>query len=306
MNPGSVAIIIVNWNTGSLLARCLASLESLPERDLIEKVYVIDNASRDTSLTQAQTIPVSYPVEWIKSAVNIGFARANNLALRKLQTEQSLAHILLLNPDTEVKAGALTSLVDTLARWPKAGIVGPKLLNPDGSLQKSVRRFPTFPVFLTFFLKIKRLVQDRLFWKQYMCSDFNYDQEKSVDQVMGAVFLIRHEAWRQIGNLDERYWIWFEEVDYCWRAAHHAPQRWEVVYTPRAQVIHYGGVSFSQLLGLRRTWPFVQSALVYTGLHGQPWQFMILWLLTPVALVLALPATIWHWQQKRQHATHTV
>ncbi len=296
MNQKSVDIVIVNWNTGKLLARCLEALQSLPEQELIHGVYIVDNASRDDSLKLAQQVTVTFPVDITSSPVNQGFAKANNVALAKIRQGESTAHILLLNPDTRMKAGSLRVLVDLLEQQPQAGVVGLKLLNPDGSLQPSVRAFPTFVIFLTFFLKLNHVLAKQPFWQHYLQTDFNYNQAQRVDQVMGAVFLIRHAAWKEIGDLDDHYWIWFEEVDYCQKVKR---SRWEVWYTPAGEVVHFGAVSFHQLVGIKRTWPFIQSSLVYTGIYLSPWQFMILWLLTPLALLVSLPASFFHLQQKQ-------
>jgi GT2 family glycosyltransferase len=299
MNDLPVDIVIVNWNTGQLLARCIQALEALPEKSLIHHAYVVDNASKDDSLEEAVKVPTSFALDCIRSTVNLGFSKANNLGLEKIRTSGAQTHILLLNPDTEMQPGCLTALLEALKRHPLAGVVGPRLLNADKSLQPSVRAFPTFAVFLSFFLKLQHVLSKRAFWQHYMQTHFDYSKEQSVDQVMGAVFLIRHEAWKKIGDLDDHYWIWFEEVDYCQRAKRAG---WEVWYTPTGETMHYGAASFHQLVGLRRTWPFIQSSLVYTGIYEEQWQFMILWLLTPIALLLALPASLAHIRQKQHNA----
>jgi len=211
-------------------------------------------------------------------------------------------HVWLLNPDTEVQPGALAQLENTLGNEPKAGIVGPRLLNPDDSLQPSVRCFPTLTVFIWLFLKLSRLWTRLPFWRRYMMTAFDYDRPQSVDQVMGAAFLIRDELLgeRGIGLLDENFWIWFEEVDYCKRARQAG---WTVRYEPGAEVIHYGGVSFNQLIGLRRTIPFLNSALYYVTRHHSIMARLILSLLYPVALLLTLPASAVHYFfRRRNHA----
>ena len=294
-----VSIVIVNWNTGPLLARCLESLAALPnvERSLIDEVIVVDNASSDRSVVQAQAVVGAVfnkpRVRFILQKHNLGFAAANNAAWQRIAQRypQQLPHILLLNPDTEICAGALAGLLTLLSSQPTAGIAGPQLVNPDGTVQPSVRSFPTLGVFVFLFLKLHRLVPSAVVWQRYVRYGFDYQREQAVDQVMGAVFLIRSEAAQELGRLDEQFFIWFEEVDYCRRAASAGWQTW---YTPQARVVHHGGVSFAQLIGWRRAWAWLRSSRQYAAKHLGPMAAVALRLLTPVALLLALPAGLYH------------
>lgn len=295
-----LSIVIVNWNTGKRLAACLFSLAHLPDKALIQKIWVVDNNSSDTSLEEAKAVDTGVLTEFISLPKNGGFARANNVALRKIQAA-GLTHVFLLNPDTEVRAGAIRTLLTLLDSQARAGIVGPKLLNVDGSIQPSVRRFPTLTVFLWLFLKLSRLWVRIPFWKRYMETDFDYERSQRVDQVMGAAFLIRDEALTTIGLLDENFWIWFEEVDYCKRAR---AAGWEVWFQPVAEVVHYGGVSFNQLLGARRTVPFLNSAMYYVTKHHSILARLILSLFYSVAVLLSLPASIFHYFFKRKNYAH--
>ncbi|MCH8748228.1 glycosyltransferase [Patescibacteria group bacterium] len=133
-----VDVVIVNWNTGSLLAKCLASLSHLPERTLIGRVIVVDNNSSDDSIGQAEALASPLAITFFKLKENIGFARGNNVGIRKLTGQH---HLLLLNPDTEVQPGALRELVEALGELSQAGIVGAKLLNSDRTDQSSVQIF---------------------------------------------------------------------------------------------------------------------------------------------------------------------
>lgn len=298
---GKVVVIIVNWNTGRLLSRCLNALSLLPEKDLIEKVYVIDNSSTDGSIAEARHTVSDWPsVSFITLDKNIGFAAANNLAINMAQKEElGDCHVWLLNPDTEVKPGALKNSVTVLENNPQAGIVGPKLLNTDGSLQPSVRSFPTLPIFILFFTKLNRIFSNSGIWKKYMLQGHNYHVLQAVDQVMGASFLIRNEALKEVGLLDEGYWVWFEEVDYCKRASNKGWQTW---YTPEAQVIHHGGASFSQLVGWQRTKPWIKSSLRYAHKHLGNAARLILLTLVPLALITTVPASLTHVVNKQQNS----
>ena len=131
-----------------------------------------------------------------------------------------------------------------------------------------------------------------------MQTSFDYGQEAYVDQVMGAAFLIRNELLTQIGFLDTAFWIWFEEVDYCKRAQ---DAGWKILYTPNATVMHHKGASFHQLIGLRKTKPFLASSLVYVKKHlGMPSYAMLL-ILYPAAIAIASMASIAHLAKQREN-----
>lgn len=286
-----IAVIIVNWNTGALLADCVASLLRLPEQELLDSIRVVDNASTDTSLKQLRQRldPGSNPLVHIaESKVNLGFARANNQAAAQVNPG---AHLLLLNPDTLVRPGSLRALSQALADNETIGVVGPRLRNSDGSLQPSIRRFPTFLVLASFFLKLGRALRFFSFGRKYLALDIDYAKGHIVDQVMGAAFLIRNTVWQAVGPLDENFWVWFEEVDYCRRVT---DAGYQVAYTPTGEIVHYGGVSFKQLLGSRRTWPLVRSALRYSHKHLGPLSTVALFALVPLTFVLAVPTLIFH------------
>jgi GT2 family glycosyltransferase len=284
-----IAIVIVNWNTGVLLANCVESLQKLPpaERALISSVWVIDNASADTSMAQAQAQAAkdqTLPITFITNKDNVGFARANNQAIKTIMAGEPV-HVLLLNPDTEVHAGALLAMIKALDQHKEVGIVGPRLLNPDGSLQGSVRPFPRFLDFVLYMFKLGRVVQSR----QERAHD--YSVPGYADQVMGAVFLIRWEVLQKIGSLDDGFVILFEEVDFALRARQRG---WRTYYTPAGTVMHVKAASFNQLVGLKRSLPWLKSSLRYARKHLAAWQVAILYVLVPISLILVLPASLKH------------
>lgn len=287
----SVSIVIVNWNTGKLLASCIASILSLPEYDQVRHVVVIDNRSSDTSFTEAKKqFGNDKKVSFVYSGENLGFARATNIGIRRLG-KLNTNHVLLLNPDTELDRGSLQAQLNALESEATIGIVGPRLVNPDRSLQPSVRMFPSTTAMLMLSLKLQHFFPQARAWQQYMAANFDYDKQQIVDQVMGACFLIRREALNDIGLLDERFWVWFEEVDFCKRAA---SAGWKTVYTPTGTVVHYGGASFHQLVGLKKSLPFMQSALLYSAKHLPLPTTLLLYALTPVTILFALLAAVRH------------
>lgn len=299
-----VSIVIVNWNTGDLLAQCLTSIRSLPEYELIRYIVVVDNASRDESIRQLAScnLPESFII--LKQDNNLGFSKATNLGIECVHQHGGAGdHILLLNPDTEIKPNAIRNMLNAFDANTRAAIVGPRLIGADGNTQASVRSFPTTPVFKLLFLKMHRLFSWLPLWKRYMMASFDYSKEQSVDQVMGAAFLIRNTALRELGLLDELFWIWFEEVDYCKRA-HNA--HWKVIYTPSAEVVHYGGVSFGQLVGIKKTKPFLDSSIVYAKKHLSSLSYIYLKALYPVAYLIAMLASVAHIHQQKKHVPPVV
>jgi len=286
-----VVVIIVNWNTGDYLARCIKSLGDIEDVELIEEVIVVDNSSSDRSIIKAKQVVgerINKPrVRFVQNDTNVGFAAANNIGIERVEQLEGKPHILLLNPDTEVRSGMIKSLIGLLDRNSRVGIVGPKLVNQDGTLQQSVRHFPTAREMVMYMLKLGVLVKQE---------DIDYQEEQLVDQVMGASFLIRNIAMAEVGKLDEGYFVWFEEVDYCRRAQE---KGWEVWYTPQAECVHMGGVSFGQLVGLRKTVPWLRSLLKYASKHMSSGLVAVMYVLVPVSVLLSLPAALVHIFKKK-------
>jgi len=222
-----LSIIIVNWNTRDLLAACLESVhrdvETLAGWNV--ETFVVDNASSDGS---PQMVRERFPwVRLIENGENLGFAAANNQALRQARGR----YALLLNSDTEVQPGALAALVEFMAAHPQAGAVGAWLLNADGSLQ------PSCHPMLTPGREFWRLIfLDRLWpWATYPLGRWDLAAPQKVEVIKGACLLLRREALAQVGLLDEAYFMYTEEVDLCYRLAEAG---WELWWLPAAQVIH--------------------------------------------------------------------
>src|SRR6202789_2532179 len=156
----------------------------------------------------------------------------------------SAEYILLLNPDTEVKTGALSTLIKFLDDHPKAAVVAPQLLNTDGSVQRSCRAFPSFSGMLYELLGLSRIMPSVKKFREYKMLDWAHDDERQVDQPEGACLLIRSTVLDQVGRLDEGYFMLFEEVDWCYRVKQAGYEIW---FTPRAQVVHHYGQSIKQV-----------------------------------------------------------
>lgn len=247
-----LSIIIVNWQTPDYLKNCLASIFQNPLSIGLMEVIVIDNASSDNS---ADLVAKQFPQTiLIVNQKNIGFAKAVNQGLIKAQGD----YCLLLNPDTLILPETLNQTVATMEQQPNYGILGCQINNPDHSLQKSVRRLPKAWSQAAILLKLHALFPGLL--KQYLCLDFDYEKSQAVEQVMGAFFLINKKTIKAIGPLNEQFFTWFEEVEYCRRAKR---QGWTIWYQAESKIIHYGGQSFSQLPNIKKQQIYNRSLLGY-------------------------------------------
>jgi len=198
------------------------------------EIFVVDNASTDGS---QQMVAEGYPqVRLLANEHNLGFAAANNQAMQQARGE----YILLLNPDTEVLAGAFETLIDFMEANPESGACGARLLNPDGSLQPSCSPEPTLKTEFRRLFHLKGVRADGY----YAMDDWDVSTPRQVDVLLGACLLIRRETMDQIGFLDENYFMYSEEVDYCQRIR---AAGWEIHWVPEAQVIHFGGQSTRQV-----------------------------------------------------------
>lgn len=274
MSTPEVSIIIIHWNTGNLLRACLRSI--FLQKNISFEVIVVDNNS---TKEEVGDLPNQFrEIIWVQNKKNIGFAAANNQGF----TIAKGKHMLLLNPDTElVGSHFLATLVHNLEKH-HAGIIGPKLLYPNGKIQPSVRNLPT-PRALFFLLsKLHLLFPGPI--NRFLKKDFSYNSHAQVGQVSGACFLISSTCKSTIGFLDDRYWIWFEEVDYCQRANKAGFSVW---YTPDATCVHVGGSSFSQVIPLRRQWEFTKSALRYAYKHFGLAYAVICLMASPFGILIA-------------------
>jgi len=272
-----LSIIIVSWNSGEDLRSCLKSIDQNEKNSNFE-VFVVDNASQDgTPLMVKKEFP---NVKLISNKQNQGFAKANNQAIRYA----SGRFLLLLNPDTKVEGGTLVKALNYMDQNKKVGVLGCKTVNPDGSLQKSVRRFPDLFSQIIILTKLHHFFPNLDSLKRYFANDFDYQKIQNADQVMGAFFMIRKECLDDIGLLDEDFWIWFEEVDFC-RRAH--KKNWQVVYNPNFTIMHKQGQSFYKLKATKEQYIFNRSLFHYFWKHRPKWEYVILAVFYPISLALA-------------------
>jgi hypothetical protein len=228
--PTAVSIIFVTYNSARLLERVLESL-SAAVRGIAFQCVVVDNASRDGSVALLERLAGGY--ELIRNSLNVGFARANNQAVPLIKGK----YVLLLNPDALLPEDALSETMAFMDAHPRCGILGVKLVGPDGALKPSCRYFPT-----PFNLFIQRAGLGRIFSRVRMPDDLTWDHAhvRQCDWVPGCFYLIRRQLIDEVGLFDPRYFLYYEEVDHC-----HAAKRagWDVVFYPKVSVVHIGGES---------------------------------------------------------------
>src|SRR3984957_15499194 len=226
-----ISVVIVGWNAKHYLELCLESLAAAPPRRSME-IIVVDNASADGS---AEMIEARFPhVKLIRSSENLGFAKGNNVAIRQCQGR----FVALVNPDVIVFPDCLDALADFLDQNPKVGNVGPRVLNPDMTLQSSCRRFPTlWNNFCSAAGLATAFKNSRFFAGEHMFY-FPHDRTLPVEVLVGCFSMIRREAFNDVGLLDENLFMYGDDVDWCrrcWKAG------WQVVFFPGAEAIHDRG-----------------------------------------------------------------
>lgn len=229
-----MTVSIVNWNTRDELRECLRSV--LSQESVGIEVIVIDNASSDGSPEMVRD-EFGNSVTLVANSKNEGFGTAHNQAIAQANGR----YVLVLNPDSHIPQNdVLRRMVDYMDANPDIGILGPKILNPDGSLQFSARRFP--PMFAGIFRHtvLGKLFPNNRFVRGYLMTDTPHDHTMDVDWLSGSAILVRKEVFDQIGGFDKRFFMYCEDVDLCKRA-HDA--QWRVVYHPEVEVSHRIGAA---------------------------------------------------------------
>jgi GT2 family glycosyltransferase/lipopolysaccharide/colanic/teichoic acid biosynthesis glycosyltransferase len=224
-----VSVVIVHYRTPDLLRSCLESLRAHLAADTAEAL-IVDNASAEL---RPAGIEGEFPgVRLLPQERNLGYAKAVNLAMAAGIGD----YFLVLNPDIVVRPGAIETLLDAADARPDAGIIAPRLLNPDGSLQYSCRRFYDFRTFLFRRTPLGRLMPGADVLRRHLMLDYDHLTARAVDWVLGGAMLVRRAAVADVGGMDERFFLYFEDVDWCYRMHQRG---WRVVYEPRAAMVHH-------------------------------------------------------------------
>ncbi len=264
-----LTIIIVTWNTRDLLLECLDSVYKYIE-GLDYKVFVVDNASDDGS---AEAVRKNFPqAELIVNKENLGFIKANNLVLPFVSSR----YAALLNSDTKLIPGAIESLVSFMDQNPNVGMAAPQYLNADGSKQNSFENFPSLASEL-----LNKSLLKILFPQRYPSKRKEYHAPLAVDSVVGACMMVRTEAMKRVGYLDEDYFFFLDDTDWShrmWRAGY------EVFYVPQAQIYHVGGAATKKKIPVQTWIEYYRSMYIFFRKNKNFFSWLLFRLFRPVKL----------------------
>lgn len=251
--PQRLAVVIVSYNTRKLIRRCLESLRAFPPRTPLD-VLVADNASRDGSVEMLQE---EFPwVRVLANKRNLGYSAAVNLGLEHTTTD----YVLVLNPDIVVREGSLDTLIDFMDANPEAGIGAAKLLNTDGTLQYTCRGFYTPATLFMRRTPLGKLFPNHGIIRRHLMLDYDHAAPAVVDWVIGACMMVRRTAADAVGGMDERFFLYFEDVDWCFRMGR---QGWKVWYVPQAEMVHEHRRESAKPKLSRSLWAHLGSMLRY-------------------------------------------
>jgi len=284
-----LSIIIVSWNVKDLLQKCLQSIYGKTQ-GLEFEVFVVDNASKDGS--SQMVLKEFSQATLISSNVNLGFGKANNLALE----QASGKYILFMNPDMELIENSFPKLVELMDKDPKIALATCQLIYPDGSRQKNVKNNPGLCDQLLILLKLHHFFQPKCL-KRYLAKDFDYEKEREVKQIMGAFIFANGEIIKQMGGWDADYFLWWEDLDLCKRIQ---DSDYKIVYFPKTKIIHHEAKSFEQQMSLEKQKNFNRGMRIYFKKHGSLLAYSLIYLLSLLGLFLAYLSQIFKIKPKPQ------
>lgn len=233
--PLDISFIVVSWNAKKYLYECLSSVVK-EAANYKSEIIVVDNASSDGA---PEMVCERFPrVRLIENNENLGFAKANNIGIKESRGK----YLVLLNSDVEVLPGCIALMLDYMERQEKIGILGPQVLDLSGGVQRSCMGFPTLWNSFCRAFALDTIFPKSRFFGQYLMTYWPHDSTREVDIINGCFWIVRRKALELVGPLDERFFIYGEDKDWCrrfWDAG------WTVVYFHNAQVVHYGGASSS-------------------------------------------------------------
>lgn len=294
-----VGIVIVNWNTSALLKRCLETV--FASQGVAFRVIVVDNNSPDDSVNMVQQF---FPqVELIASPTNDGFSTANNKGLAQFGFGQphrpdTPRYALLLNPDTELPPDALANMVAYMDADPTIGAAGPKLLLPDGNLDLACRRsFPSPMVSFYRFIGLSKIFPKSQRFGKYNMTYLDPDVETEVDSVVGAFMMVRREAIDRAGLLNEKFFMYGEDLDWAYRIKQAG---WKILYNPAVTVLHVKRAASRQ--SSRAQQEFHRSSLMFYRMYYRKTTPLWLHLMVMTGLILKGGRLTW---QEIWHPSHS-
>lgn len=272
-----ISFIIPNWNHKAFLGKCISSIYSTTALPL--EIIVVDNGSTDDSVTFVGT---SFPdVKWIQNAVNLGYARATNQGAEAAKGDI----LILLNNDVVLLDGCVHTLVSFLERTSDAGAASPLLWYPNGELQISCRRFPSPPSLLLELFRIHKLGP----YRRWKLTAEEHLEGGVVQQPMASVLAVTRDCWNAVGSMDERFTVFFNDVDWCFRLYRSTDYR--IYLCPGARALHHAGAS-TKFLGLRKRLAFIQGLLRFYRKHLSAATFSLLCRAPIVSIALWLTSGI--------------
>lgn len=278
-----ISIVIVSLNVREILRENLAQLFSLPQQYSFE-VIVVDNGSTDKSVAMMRE---QFPqVHVIQNDYNSGFSHACNQGTRMAKGEV----IVLFNPDMLMGDGVLSHTYELLTKERDIGVMGVKLVSPDGSIVRSVRRDPAFADQLAILSKMNRFFPQLT--DKYLAMDFDYSRSQNVEQVRGSYFAFRRDVIDSVGMMDERFFVWFEEVDLCVRVRRAGYRIW---YDATVQCTDIVGQYFKQVPTRIKQYNFMNSMRKYFKKWHPFWQSMVIAALLPLAVTAGAMFDVYTW-----------
>lgn len=270
-NDLKLSIIIVSYNTKNFLKDCLESIFQKIKKTSFE-VLVVDNGSVDKS---EEMVEKEFPlVRVIKNKENVGFAKANNQGIKEAKGE----YIFLLNPDTLILDDNINELIDFFDSQKEIGIIGPKVLNADYSFQRQCKR--GWPTFWNSFCYVSGLwkILNKTPWQKkvfggYFLLDKNENEISEVQQISGSAMIVRKKVFEQVGLLDENYFLYWEDSDFCFRVQE---KNWKIYYYPFFRVLHYGGKGGTQRQPLKNLWYFHRGLFIFYRRYLAPNSFFLI------------------------------
>lgn len=264
MNNRSLDIIIVNWNSGHYLANCINSILRSNKNNIILEIIIIDNASSDNSI---ESVPVANNIKIIKNNINKGFSAACNQGITFGKSD----YILFLNPDTEVFPDTIVKSINLIQKNKDIWILGVKHLDKDNRILPSCSRFPELKNYIFDITGLSKIFP-KIFTPATLMTDWDHNSERYVDQVMGAYMLLCRSTLTNIGIFDERYYVYYEDMDLSLRVK---KQGGQVFYTPDIQIYHKGGGTSNQVKD-KRLFYSILSRLLFAQKHFSQITFYIL------------------------------
>ncbi|MEO6231577.1 MAG: glycosyltransferase family 2 protein [Ferruginibacter sp.] len=263
-----IDIVLVNWNSGDFLSKCLECLLTKENEVLIDHVYIIDNNSTDESLYKT---PLTEKVVLIKNSENFGFARACNQGFKLCNA----TYVLLLNPDTQIFDTTLRECLQFMEDRHDIGILGCQLIGDDGHIAKSCARFPT-PVQMFYDAIGLSKIAPQVFRPATRMTDWDHKESRFVDQVMGAFMFMRNSVLKKANYFDERFFVYYEELDFSERVSKMGVKSY---YYTGIKIIHSGAGTTRDVKGFR-LFLNLRSRLQYAKKHFKPGGYSMVWVST--------------------------